>query len=88
MSSKLRNNFVISTPSPLGVIGSEAPGHLAYILSMIISFCSFKTCIVALTFQADYNTPQKLDRGIRCMIACHTDKEVVWLCIFSKGWTK
>jgi hypothetical protein len=26
----------------------------------------------------DYNTPQKLDRGIRCMIACHTNKEVVW----------
>lgn len=22
-----------------------------------------------------YNTPQKLDRGIRCMLACHTKKE-------------
>jgi hypothetical protein len=26
-------------------------------------------------FSQSYNTPQKLDRGIRCMLACHTKEE-------------
>jgi hypothetical protein len=30
-------------------------------------------------FQGDYNSPQKLDRVIRCMIACHRRKgETRW----------